>query len=382
MDAAQRRGLPAEAWWLAAPFALSTALAFRLDSASLGTSLTVAAVSAFATVLVLLGVRGRRVRGRSSGPFVALAVLGLLLVVPELGLRSAGFRNVSGIEFGYPSPTDFLELEPDEELFWKMPSDVPGTNSLGFSGPEPRFPKPAGTPRVLFLGDSCLYQGHPEAWPEIAARGLGFDGVNLSIAGYSTHQGRIVAQKFGPRLEPDFVVVCYGWNDHWLARGTQDSKKRIDARYERFYRASRLLQALRKLRSPGEAPVLDVGRVPPEEYVANLTAIVREFRERGARVMLVTAPTVHDLTVPPYLLKYSFGTSAEQIVRVHEQYVALTREVASAEGAELLDLAALCRQRPDRVEWFLGDGIHFTELGRAVLAGLFLERARELGWDK
>jgi lysophospholipase L1-like esterase len=378
-DAAQRRGGTAEAWWLAAPFALSTLLAFRLDT---GVSPIAVAVFAGLTLLVPLGVRAQRARGRSIGPFVALAVLATLLAVPELGLRSAGFRNVSGIEFGYPSPTDFLELEPDEELFWKMPSDAPGTNSLGFSGPEPRVPKPAGTRRVLFLGDSCLYQGHPEAWPEIAARALGLDGVNLSIAGYSTHQGRLVAQKHGERLEPDFVVVCYGWNDHWLARGTQDSVKRIDARHERLYRSSRLLQALRKLRAPEEAPVLDVGRVPPEEYVANLAAIVRQFRARNVRVMLVTAPTVHDLTVPPYLLKYNFGTSAEQIVRVHEQYVELTREVASAEGAELFDLAALCRQRPDRIDWFLGDGIHFTEQGRTVLAGLFLARTRELGWDR
>lgn len=365
---------------MAAPFALSTALAFRLDTAGGGTSLAVAAGFGLATLLVLLGVRARRRGGRSIGPFVALAVLWTLLVVPELGLRSAGFRHVSGIEFGYPSPTDFLELQPDEELFWKMPSDAPGTNSLGFAGPEPRTPKPAGARRVLFLGDSCLYQGHPDAWPELASRALGLDGVNLSIAGYSTHQGRIVAEQFGSRLEPDFVVVSYGWNDHWLARGTTDSNKRIDARFEELYRASRLLQALRKLRSPGDAPVLDVGRVPPDEYAANLTAIVRHFRGRGVPVMLVTAPTVHDLTVPPYLLKYEFGGSAEQIVAVHERYVELTRAVAKAEGAELLDLAALCRQRPDRVDWFLGDGIHFTELGRAVLAGLFVERARALGW--
>lgn len=380
MDGAQRRGFSPEAWWLAAPFALSAALALRLDSSDFGASLALAAAFGVATLLVLFGVRARQHRGRSRGPFVALAVLALLLAVPELGLRSAGFRNVSGIEFGYPSPTDFLELQPDPELFWRMPSDAPGTNSLGFAGAEPREPKPSGTRRVLFLGDSCLFQGHPDAWPELASRALGLDGVNLSIAGYSTHQGRIVAEKFGPQLEPDFVVVSYGWNDHWLARGTPDSKKRIDARFERLYRASRLLQALRKLRSPGEAPVLDVGRVPPDEYVANLTAIVRQFRARGVPVMLVTAPTVHDLAVPPYLLKHSFGSSAEAIVAVHERYVELTRQVAQAEGAELLDLAATCRSRADRVDWFIGDGIHYTELGRAVLAGLFVERARALGW--
>ncbi|MBM3990224.1 MAG: hypothetical protein FJ298_04360 [Planctomycetes bacterium] len=369
---------------VAAPSVLATVLAARLACDSLAPA-WLALVGGAVTAAQYVHVRARSERGARFGGAVALATLVAVLAIPELGLRSAGFRRVPGIEFGYPSPTDLLELEPDPELFWTLPRDEEGTNSLGFAGPQPRVPKPAGTWRALFLGDSCLWQGHPREWPVLAVEELArrsarpLECVNLSLAGYSSLQGARVAQRHGLALEPDLVVVSYGWNDHWLAHGSVDAHKSIDARFERLRRASALVQALAWLFSELDERTLDVPRVSLEEYDANLSRIVRAFGERKIPVVLVTAPSTHDMGVPEYLLKHRFGTSEEDIVRVHERYVERTRELARREGVSLLDLAAEFGASPERAAWFLADGIHFTEAGRAVIARRFAQRSAELG---
>jgi lysophospholipase L1-like esterase len=367
-----------------APFALCTALALRaaFDDSRMA---WVALAAASAGLAVYLGARSRSRRGLSAGLPLSLALLTLLLAVPELGLRSAGFRRVGGVEFGYPSPEDFLELEPDAELFWTLPRGAPGTNSLGFAGSEPAVPKPEGVFRALFLGDSCMWQGHPEEWPALATaelatlRGRPIECTNLSLAGYSTHQGLRVAQRYGATLAPDLVVVGYGWNDHWLARGSTDSDKVIHVAFERVHRASRLLQLVASWASASEGQVLGEPRVSAEKFGANLANLVRSFHQRGLPVMLVTAPSVHDLGVPEYLLKYRFASSAADVVRLHAEYVAITREVARAEGVSLLDLEVELAARADRASLFLADGIHFTEAGRRVIAESFVQAALRLG---
>jgi lysophospholipase L1-like esterase len=326
--------------------------------------------------------------GRRVGPWLALAVLNLLFALPELGLRSAGFRYVSGVEFGYPTPSEFVEFAPDRDLFWKLPSDDPLSNSLGFFGPEPRVPKPAGTWRWLVLGDSCSQQGYPNAWPELATRALqtnssarSIDEVNLALSGYSSHQGRVLAQRYGAQLAPDLVAVYFGWNDHWLAWGAVDADKRIDPTFERVYRSSRLLQAARKLvdgvRGAHPAP-LDVTRVPIDAYRANLTAICSEFRARASQVVLLTAPSATDLTgVADYLLTRPFARDAESVARLHREYNAVVREVAAANGALLVDLEHDFEHRDDRALLFLRDGIHLSEQGKAAVAQRFAEVVRK-----
>jgi len=345
-------------------------------------------------VLGILGAVGafdvarRASTSRRYGPWLSLAVLNLLLAVPELGLRNAGFRYVSGVEFGYPTPAEFVEFAPDRDLFWKLPSDDPLANSLGFFGPEPRVPKPAGAWRWLMLGDSCSQQGYPNAWPEFATRALQaassarpIDEVNLSLSGYSSHQGRVLAQRYGARLAPDLVAVYFGWNDHWLAWGAVDADKHIDASFERVYRSSRLLQAARKLVDSvrGATPVpLESTRVPIEAYRANLSAICADFRAQGSVVVLLTAPSAIDLTgVADYLLSRPFARDAESVGRLHREYNAVVREVAAANGAPLLDLEREFEGRGDRARLFLRDGIHLSDEGKAAVAQRFAEVVRE-----
>jgi lysophospholipase L1-like esterase len=188
----------------------------------------------------------------------------------------------------------------------------------------------------------------------------------------------VLAERYGASLAPDLVVVFFGWNDHWRARGAIDAEKRIDARWESLYRRVKLLQLARKWFGGPEAPPLDATRVPPEQFAENLRAIAESFGRAGAKLLFVTAPTTHDRAVPDYLVERGFVGSKEEALAQHRAYAQIVREVAAASGAALLDLERALSEDARRERWFLEDGIHFTEEGRAAVAELCARRVSEL----
>ena len=318
---------------------------------------------------------------------LSAAVLVLAVVVPELMLRAAGFTFRSGIQFGYPDPERMAFFRSDPRLFWKLNpaadparvrADVDG-NSRGFQGPDPEIPKPPGTYRALFLGDSCTFQGFPwraaermrdQKIPEDRSA----EAVSLAIPGYSSLQGLRAAEDYGRDLEPDVVFVFFGWNDHWAAYGRIDSQKdlRTENRFAAaMFESSRLLQGVAWLasRARGSAQPLDVPRVLPNEYRENLSAIAALFAARRVPVVFLTAPTTfYELGVPQVHVDKGFAKSGEDAIRLHREYNAIVREVAESSGARLLDLEKEMGLAPELESWFLKDGIHFSPAGRQWVA--------------
>ncbi len=326
------------------------------------------------------------------GPLLAASVLASALLWPEMALRVAGFRfNPAGVvQFGYPRPIHFVDLETDPELFWKLSTGRADVNSEGFLGPEFTIPKPPGTFRLLFLGDSCTYQGYPagvagrlnkspaalEALQAAAGQedGLRVEALNLGIPGYTSHQGRIVAERWAARLEPDVGLILFGWNDHWQAYGAIDSDRRTGAPpawYAKLLRHSRLVQWLESKRGSSRPEPLGLERVPLEEYRANLSTIGRRIREAGGRVVLLTAPTaLYSRGVPAVQIREGFATSAERLLDLHGRYNDAVRELAHEEGWWLVDCERAASESPELDALFSEDGIHFTGEGTRWMSEL------------
>lgn len=313
-------------------------------------------------------------RGKNNEWFISLAVIHLLILTPEVLLRLNEFYYTTGIQFGYPKT--FEEFVPDEELFWTLPPNQPQVNSWGFPGNEVEIPKQAEACRILFLGDSVPMQGFPnEVKHVLNERQLPTEIVNLSVAGYSTYQGRVVVDKYGSVVAPDIVVVIYGWNDHWLAYGSIDSQKKIEfglsqRAFSYLYNNLRILQGLRYLVTPvlGQDIPLPVERVPLNEYVDNLTYIGEFFTARDVPVVFITPPTSHyALGVPDYLIEQKFAVDKESVIRLHRQYNQALRELTEAKGWYLLDLEQTYETSPDLERIFTKDGIHLTSYGRNVI---------------
>ncbi len=314
-----------------------------------------------------------RPRARVNGFLFVLATVCALVAVPELALRLAGFKYGSRMQFGYPDPEQYLDFEPDAQLFWKLPASRPEVNDLGFIGPEVKVPVPPGVRRILFLGDSCTQQGHPARVCELLRTVTrdSIECVNLAMAGYTSYQGRVLTETLARNLGSEVAVICFGWNDHWLAFGQPDAAKKIDVRLEKAYRASRLLQLVRRV-LVAVAPRRDIPaagpRVTPEQYRDNLRAMIAAYRQSGAAVLLVTSPTSMTYRgVPPYLLEKRFVTDPRTVLPLHAEYNEVVRDVARSEGVWLLDLATeLGTPAADRC--FHEDRIHFTPRGREEVA--------------
>lgn len=322
-------------------------------------------------------------RGGQLQWFVSLGLLVSLLLVPEMGLRAMAFRHASGVEFGYPRPELFVHYERDPELFFVLDRSDPAVNSWGFRGPE-IGPKTSGTLRVLFLGDSCTFAGEPP-YPSMvedmlneamhqASDSREVECVSLSIAGYTSHQGRVLAERYGAEVAPDVVVVFYGWNDHWLAYGAPDHEKQppeSPGLFEAAVGQLRLLQLIARF-AGGDEPIDEV-RVPPRQYRDNLSRLAGVFEATGVPVVFITAPSGHrKLGVDPALLQLKFAADAESVMALHDEYVEIVRDIVREVpvSRRLLDLnrefGELDTAALDAL--FTGDGIHFERAGMERVA--------------
>jgi len=335
-------------------------------------------------VLVLLA--------RGAGPVRAGLVLSAIPLVfctwLEMGLRVAGYRFDDGliVQFGFPDPELLIRLRHDPELFWKLPYGHPGANSEGFLGSEFVIPKPSDTYRVAVLGDSCVMQGYPALVEQQLANtgGPRFEVLNFGVAGYTSHQGVVIAKRWAKKLETDVAVVNFGWNDHWQAYGEPDSQKTAPW-WERFLLvvvySSRAAQWLSSLAGTEPDKPLPIPRVSRDEYAANLEKIGELTEQAGGRVLLLTAPSSFEqLGVPGYLIP-GFAADKQKPIEWHRAYNDVVRNVAKRRGWRLLDLAA--EVPPDRMrELIAADGIHWSDVGLQWIAERLARAIEELARDQ
>lgn len=333
------------------------------------------------------------VRSARLPSVLLLASVLVFLAVPELLLRAQNFRFEGGVEFAPGAWRHaFARFVPDEELFWRWDPRY-SLNSLGYPSQEPVVPKATSVFRILYLGDSCTYQdvevslnsrNYPalvdaELAPVLAQRGRTVDTVNLALPGYSSYQGRRLAQRHAERLAPDLAVLYFGWNDHFPAFGAIDAEKKIrpsrgwGARaWARAQEEVRILQALNwaRVQLRGETRPIAELRVPIDQYEANLDWMGRHLDRMGAGVLLVTAPTSHyRFGVPRELVEEArFGPDGDTIVARHRAYNQRVRDLAAGRGWHLLDLERDLDRHPRLETLFWRDGIHFSAQGQAYAA--------------
>jgi lysophospholipase L1-like esterase len=96
-------------------------------------------------------------------------------------------------------------------------------NRLGLRGYVPPFEKPAGTFRIVALGDSITFgkginreqDRFPELLASLASKRLGVkvEAINLGYLALNTVEEREMLQKTGMKFHPDVVVLGYCPND-------------------------------------------------------------------------------------------------------------------------------------------------------------------------
>lgn len=174
------------------------------------------------------------------------------------------------------------------------------TNSLAMRGPEPGA---AGARRILALGDSSTMGWRveeDESYPAVlqsllAARADGppVAVLNAGLAGYTSHQGLEYLRERGLALDPDVVLIAFGWNDQ-ARLGDVVEQIETENRLRHLIRLDDWLLSrshfYRWARWRGHERAADASRpfrVSRERLRANLEEMIRLAREGGAQVILV-----------------------------------------------------------------------------------------------
>jgi lysophospholipase L1-like esterase len=159
-----------------------------------------------------------------------LGRLGLLLTLQLVLLAAADtFVRVAVLPLKSQNSI-FAAYDPD--LGWKLRANLSArhttgdhtttetVNSLGFRTPERPFAKPAGTKRVLIIGDShteAYVVDDGETYPELLERSLAAAGptevIALGVGGWSTDQELLAYVHYGQRFDPDLVLLQFCPND-------------------------------------------------------------------------------------------------------------------------------------------------------------------------
>jgi lysophospholipase L1-like esterase len=193
--------------------------------------------------------------------WISVGLLLAFLVVVEVVLRVAvtadevlRLKQLDKVLQGTDRHRALGLFESDPELFWRFKPNqtVPSglgplfgriSNGQGLREHQDIGARPAGETRILFLGDSCTF-GYllPERHTYVAlseARlrrqppGRNIECINAGVPGYTAFQGWRRLETEGFALQPDLVVLQFGWNESEVWDG------RSDLEHYRAFKASK-----------------------------------------------------------------------------------------------------------------------------------------------
>jgi lysophospholipase L1-like esterase len=257
---------------------------------------------------------------RHGSPLLTLAVLVFVVFAGFAGAEIAARSRWSERELVMVQDMPFLEDDP--VLLWRLRPDFVSatlghpmlTNAIGMRD-GPVGPKPAGTLRILSLGESATW-GHGVEAEETYTERLGgllarpdrpVDAINAGQPAWSIWQSWLYLSTEGIAVEPDVVLLYHLQND-LLPRGTNprdpfdvrltdrqlsEARRPLGTVMKALGR-SRLRQALwhfwlapRLASGAAQASTPDVQRVPGADRNLALASITRLCEERGVTLVIV-----------------------------------------------------------------------------------------------
>ena len=178
---------------------------------------------------------------------LSCAVFFLCAAAFEIALRFCGYGN---LEIYQPDPKLYWKLKPDQDCYTKIGHNPIHINSQGTRGPEFQTKKPAGTIRILSLGDSRTFGWgltDEETYSRRLERllqahvggGKQVEVINAGVDAWSYPQMLVYFRDIGLKYQPDFVVL--GEANLW----TQFSEKNSPEFVRQFMWRVRLKNFLR-----------------------------------------------------------------------------------------------------------------------------------------
>lgn len=356
----------------------------------------------------------------------ALLPLALLLCLGEVGARVAGAEECAPIQ---PVGGDRETMQGHPRYLWRL---EPGSvaehlgihspiNEVGLRSPYlPDDPRAPGEIRVLVTGDSSIFGlGIPEGRTydallekELARRlDRPVKVINLGTPGYSTEQTLRLLEDVGWSYRPDLVVVSNIFSDcnidafqdraalnlanpeEGLLRRALHRSRMYCAVYmpwARFQASAAQQGEVNAVFMPGNPigpnqavqleeidRVIDLSRVPLEDYLDNLDTIREEAAERGASMLL--APLAQEWDVGRWTVP--MPQPVEGQVLPWYPYREAQREWAEDRGVGLVPFYEVFPNSGGNPSQFFIDVMHPSQYGArlmAVAVADYVERHPEL----
>lgn len=330
----------------------------------------------------------------------------LLLLSVELITRVA-FTRVESLDLFVNTPQQKMQVanpqqsaifEGDPLLLWRLKPNLDkaywdftsvSTNAQSFRADYPIGAKPAGTFRIVCLGDSVTFGYRvPPVWPDKptdynpewqpfpvllekelrkANPNRSIEVFPMAVPGYTSHQGLAWLRRDIGYLQPDVVIASFGWND--VSVSDVPDREAIDTRWwpvairwlidhsQAFAHATRWL---RSRNVPQQRTSRPVPRVAQLEYLANFAAIVKLAQEHNAKVIVVGAPYRDSKTNPPE-------------AQMMTQYRATLKTDMQQSQTPYLEILELTEAAGSVNEGFFGELIHPNHMGHRLMASELLK---------
>ena len=289
----------------------------------------------------------------------SLTPLLLLFITAELFLRLLGFHY-------YPNWTyDDPRWERDPYLLYKPKPNFKSDdgslkiNSFGFRGEEISIKKNKYITRIICMGDSCTFgfeikwTSYPNELQKLLnsnSEKIKYEVINAGIPDYSSYQGLILLDKRILELNPDIIIIAYGWNDLRTIYQLPDKKQGINPYCffaDKMLNKSKIYQALNKSISSLETLIVknkkanrkSVHRVSPLDFKKNLESMIKMARSSGIKVFL--------LTQPPAEVKEPTKDFIKKILKDRILYNTIIRTVSRQLQVHLIDMEAIFKDRKD-----------------------------------
>jgi len=293
-------------------------------------------------------------------------------------------------------------FEGDPLLLWRLKPNldhavwdftVLSTNSAHLrsqNSSDTLTPKQPGAIRIVCLGDSVTFGFRvPVVWPDkpteydpewlpfpmllekqlkAANPSKQIDVIDMAVPGYTSHQGLAWLRRDIDSLNPDLIVVSFGWNDASLSdvpdrEAIKTTRTAVGVRWlvdhsQAFAHATRWLRS-RQQPATQTAGVRSRPRVSQEEYLNNLFAIEELARQHGAAVIVMAAPyRDHSAEAPEADFMWQYRKALGNAMRQR--------------GVPFLELRELTEEAyPSNEGWF-GERIHPNHMGHRLIASELL----------
>jgi len=286
-------------------------------------------------------------------------------------------------------PNLFWRLRPSQEISSRFfEGETISVNSHGLRNREiaPKSDKI----RIVALGNSCTFgwgmkenQTYARQLEKLINADVSLPNVeiiNAGIPGYSSLQGQRFFISDIINLQPDIIMLMFGWNDQWAAaENITDRNQQMPSQFiidlQNTLSRLKIYRLMRKIVLwTTEKPLEETlhkdepitYRVSVNEFYQNEAVICDTAKNQNIRVLLLTSPI-------PALEKYYPPGRKSPMHDYHEAYNMQSRLLATNTKTPLVDLARIFDEYDDLFDNATIDPIHFNSKGHRVAATAIYE---------